>query len=195
MKKVRLAVTGNIGSGKSVVARMLATMGVPVYDCDSRAKLLMCSDATIKSSLVRMFGEDCYNADGTLNRAYLAECIFIDRENVQRVNALVHPCVKEDFIAWSAAQESDVVAVESAILYESGMIDAVDKVLLVWADRETVIERVTTARGMSRNQLLSRLQNQMPVDDLLLLSDYALQNDGNTPILPQLIEILEQLRQ
>lgn len=194
MNKVRLAITGNIGSGKSVVSRMLATMGVPVYDCDSRAKLLMQNDAAIKRALVRMFGEECYKADGTLDRTYLAERIFIDRDNVQRVNALVHPRVKEDFVVWAAASCSNVVAVESAILYESGMIDVVDKVLLVWADEETAIKRVMESRGMGRTQVVRRLQNQMSVDELLILSDYSLRNDGDTPILPQLVDIIGELR-
>ena len=195
MSIVRLAITGNIGSGKSVVSRMLATMGVPVYDCDSRAKMLMQKSAIIKRALVRMFGSDCYNSDGTLNRAHLAERIFTDRENVKRVNELVHPCVKEDFAAWADASDSDIVAVESAILYESGMIDVVDKVLLVWTDEETAIERVVKSRRMSRSQVVSRLQNQISADELLLLSDYSLRNDGSTPILPQLIDIIEELRQ
>lgn len=195
MSKVRLAITGNIGSGKSVVSRMLAVMGVPVYDCDNRAKLLMQSSATIRRALVRMFGEDCYNADGTLNRAHLAERIFTDRDNIRRVNELVHPCVKEDFVEWANASNSDIVAVESAILYESGMIDVVDKVLLVWADEETAIKRVVDSRKMSRSQVVSRLQNQISADELLILSDYSLRNDGDTAIMPQLIEIIEELRQ
>lgn len=195
MSKVKLAITGNIGSGKSVVSRMLANMGVPVYDCDSRAKMLMQENPAIKRALVRMFGDDCYNGDGTLNRAHLAERIFTDRENVKRVNELVHPCVKEDFVAWADATDSNLVAVESAILYESGMIDVVDKVLLVWADEETAVERVVKSRCMSRSQVVSRLQNQISADELLLLSDYSLRNDGSTPILPQLIDVIEELRQ
>ncbi len=194
MSKVRLAITGNIGSGKSVVSRMLAIMGIPVYDCDSRAKMLMQNDASIRRALVRMFGEECYDADGKLNRAYLAERIFIDSDNVKRVNALVHPCVKADFVAWASASDSDIVAVETAILYESGMIDAVDKVLLVWADEETAIKRVMNSRGMSRPQVVRRLQNQMSADELLILSDYSLRNDGETPILPQLVGVIEEMR-
>lgn len=194
MSKMRLAITGNIGSGKSVVSRMFSIMGIPVYDCDSRAKMLMQNDTAIKRALVRMFGEECYDADGMLNRAYLAERIFIDSDNVKRVNALVHPCVKDDFVAWAASSDSDIVAVESAILYESGMIDVVDKVLLVWVDEETAIKRVMGSRGMSRPQVVRRLQNQMSADELLILSDFSLRNDGETPILPQLVGIIEEMR-
>lgn len=191
---LKLAVTGNIGSGKSVVSRMLGIVGIPVYDCDSRAKHLMQCDASLVQALKRMFGEECYNADGSLNRQWLAARIFTDSDNIARVNALVHPRVKEDFISWAAQSGSDIVAVESAILYESGMIDAVDKVLVVWADEETSIKRVVERGGLTRSQVVSRLQNQMPADDLLLLSDYSLRNDGVTPVMPQLLEIIEELR-
>ena len=193
-KALRLAITGNIGSGKSVVSRMLAIMGVPVYDCDSRAKALMHSDKVIQEGLLRMFGSECYCSDGSLNREWLAARLFTDPVNVQRVNALVHPRVKEDFECWASAASCDIVAVESAILYESGMIDTVDKVLVVWADEETSIKRVMESRGMSRRQVENRLQNQMSADELLILSDYSLRNDGSTPVLPALGELLGELR-
>ena len=193
-KALRLAITGNIGSGKSVVSRMLAIMGIPVYDCDSRAKALMHSDKVIKDGLLRMFGSECYCSDGSLNREWLAARLFTDPVNVQRVNSLVHPRVKEDFECWASAANCDIVAVESAILYESGMIDTVDKVLVVWADEETSIKRVMESRGMSRRQVENRLQNQMSADELLILSDYSLRNDGCTPVLPALGELLEELR-
>ena len=193
-KALRLAVTGNIGSGKSVVSRMLAIMGVPVYDCDSRAKELMNSDRVIREGLVRMFGEECYDAGGVLCREWLAARIFTDAQNIKRVDALVHPRVKEDFLAWADNADTDIVAVESAILYESGMIDTVDKVLVVWCDGDTAVQRVVASRGMSKQQVLNRLQNQMTADELLILSDFSLRNDGVTPVVPALVELLEGLR-
>ena len=193
-KVLKLAITGTIGSGKSVVSRMFGILGVPVYDCDSRAKQLMVSDKVIVKSLKRMFGEECYGEDGSLNRNYLASCIFIDKDNVKRVNALVHPVVKRDFERWALEQKSGVVAVETAILYESGMIDAIDKVLVVWADKETAIKRTMGRSGMSRSQVESRLNNQMCADELLLLSDYSIYNDGDEPVLPQVISLLDQLK-
>lgn len=194
MKKVHLAITGNIGSGKSVVSRMLAIMGVPVYDCDSRAKYLMCNDAALKSAIVRMFGEDSYMPSGELNKGWLAARIFTDKDNIARMNALVHPCVKRDFVGWAAAMPGKIVAVESAILYESGMIDTVDKVLLVWADKDTSIARTMKRGGLTQHQVESRLQNQMSADELLLLSDYSIFNDGDTAVLPKLVEIVEHLQ-
>ena len=196
MKKetTKLAITGCIGSGKSVVSRMMNVLGVPVYDCDVNAKRLMTDDGFIVSELKRMFGDECYDDDGTLNRQYIASRIFTDKENIKRVNSLVHPVVKRDFEEWAAKQESSVVAVETAILYESGMIEAVDKVLVVWADRETAINRTMQRSGMNRIQVENRMNNQMSVDDLLLMSDYSLYNDGDEPLLPRVMSVVEELK-
>lgn len=195
MKKVvKLAITGGIGSGKSVVSRMMNVLGVPVYDCDSSAKRLMVSDEFIVSELKRMFGEDCYEDDGTLNRQYIASCIFTDKQNIKRVNSLVHPAVKRDFERWAEQQGTDIVAVETAILYESGIVESVDKVLVVWAEKETAIRRTIERSGMNRSQVVSRMENQMSVDDLLLLSDYSLYNDGEEPLLPQVMDLITQLK-
>lgn len=196
MKKetIKLAITGSIGSGKSVVSRMMNVLGVPVYDCDVNAKRLMTDDGFIISELKRMFGDECYEDDGTLNRQYIASRIFTDKENIKRVNSLVHPVVKRDFEEWAVRQESSVVAVETAILYESGMIEAVDKVLVVWADRETAISRTIQRSGMNRIQVENRMNNQMSVDDLLLMSDYSLYNDGDEPLLPRVMSVVEELK-
>ena len=190
---VILAVTGTIGSGKSVVARIMEIMGIPVYDCDSRAKSLMVDNAVVVKELKRMFGSECYDVDGSLNRKYLASRIFVDDANVKRVNALVHPVVKDDFTRWVSAQTKPVVAVETALLYESGMIDVVDKVLAVWTDKETAITRTMSRSGMSRSQVLSRMQKQMSADELLLLSDFSIYNSGEKPVLPAVVSLLAEL--
>ena len=191
---VKLAITGSIGSGKSVVSRMMNVLGVPVYDCDANAKRLMTENEYIVSELKRMFGEECYEEDGALNRQYIAARIFTDKENIERVNALVHPVVKRDFELWATKQNVDVVAVETAILYESGLVDSVDKVLVVWAEKETAIKRTMLRSGMSRVQVESRMNNQMGVDDLLLMSDYSLYNDGDEPLLPQVMALVQELK-
>ena len=107
---------------------------------------------------------------------------------------MVHPVVKSDFQRWASMQNCDVVAVETALLYESGIVDVVDKALVVWCDKETAILRTMARSGMSRQQVLNRMQKQIPVEDLLLLSDYSICNNGNEPILPELHSLLEKLR-
>ena len=190
---MKLAIVGGIGSGKSVVSRMLGIMGVPVYDCDSRAKELMVRDPRIVKELKRMFGDECYDADGGLNRGYLASCIFVDERNTKRVNALVHPVVKADFCSWAQGQSAPVVTVETALLYESGMADAVDKTLLVWTDKETAVTRTMSRSGMSREQVLNRMAKQMSTDDLLLLTDHAIYNGGSNAVMPAVVELLDGL--
>ena len=192
---IKLAVVGGIGSGKSVVSRMLEIMGVPVYDCDSRAKELMVKNPTIVKELKRMFGDECYDENGGLDRKYLASRIFVDERNTKRVNALVHPVVKSDFCSWAERQDAPVVAVETALLYESGMVDVVDKVLLVWTDKETAIERTIKRSGMTRTQVLNRMEKQMATDDLLLLTDFSLYNGGGNAVMPRVVELLEELKQ
>lgn len=191
---VKLAITGGIGSGKSVISRMLGIMGIPVYDCDSRAKSMMLNNGFVVEELKRMFGEECYNDDGTLNRQYIASCIFTDKGNITRMNGLIHPLVKDDFMMWASEQSSSVVAVETAILYESGMIEAVDKVLVVWAGKETAIERSMARGKMTRSQVESRMENQMSSDELLLLSDYSICNEKGCPLFPQLFPLIEELK-
>lgn len=191
---IKLAITGGIGCGKSVVSHIMDVMGVPVYDCDRRAKEIMVTDASIVKGLKRMFGDSCYNDDGTLNRHFIASRIFTDDNNIERVNSLVHPAVKRDFEKWAAGKERPVVAVETAVLYESGMIESVDKVLVVWADKETAIRRTMKRSGMSRNQVLSRMQKQVSSDELLLLTDYSIYNDGDTPLLPEVVSLLDELK-
>lgn len=193
MSAKRIAITGGIGSGKSVVSHLLQIMGVPVYDCDSRARQLMESDSFIREGLVRMFGDECYDYEGKINRKWLAARIFVDKSAVQRVNALVHPRVKADFVEWADSQALPVVGVETAILFESGINEVVDKVLLVWADKETCIKRVEGRNGMTRTQIVNRMSNQMPLDDLLLLCDFDVHNDKDKAVMPQLMEFLQML--
>ena len=191
---IRLAIVGGIGSGKSVVARMLDIMGVPVYDCDSRAKELMVKNPYIIKELKRMFGDECYDAYGALDRNYLASRIFVDERSTKRVNALVHPVVKSDFCSWAESQTAPVVAVETALLYESGMADVVDKVMVVWTDKETAIARTMSRSGMTRNQVLNRMMKQMSTDDLLLLSDYSVYNGGENAVMPDVVSVLNELK-
>lgn len=193
-KSIKLAITGGIGSGKSVVSHIMEIAGVPVYDCDRRAKELMVMDASIVKGLKRMFGDECYNSDGTLDKAFLASRIFTDDDNIRRVNALVHPVVKKDFERWASANPAPVVAVETAVLYESGIIESVDKVLVVWADKEACITRTMARSGMSRNQVLSRMAKQMTADEMLLLSDYSVFNSGDSALLPAVLPLLEELK-
>ena len=116
---IKVAVCGGIGSGKSTVCQMFAERGAAIYDSDSRAKALMNSSVELREALVAEFGEECY-ANGELNRSYLAEKVFGSEEELAKLNSIVHPAVKADFLRWADEQEGDYCILETAILFESG---------------------------------------------------------------------------
>ena len=154
-----VGLTGGIGSGKTTIAKMLMLKGIPVYDSDKRAKLLMQNSSEIKDALKLEFGEEVYNNEG-LNREYLANIVFVDREKLRILNSIVHPVVAKDFQDWIADQDSEIVVKEAAILFESGAYKSCDVNVTVYADVEERIERVQKRDGVSREQVLSRINNQ-----------------------------------
>ena len=161
----KVGVTGGIGSGKSTVCKLLAEYGVAVYDSDSKAKELMNSDVDLRRALCEAFGEECYNAEG-LNRAYLAEKVFGDKEALAKLNSIVHPAVKADFRAWAEMQRSAYVVLESAILFESGFDSEVDTTLAVMAPMEERVRRTMSRDGSDRAAVEARIANQMSDDEL-----------------------------
>ncbi len=158
---IKLAITGGIGSGKSYVARQMSQLlGIPVYDSDSNAKRLNEESPRIHQGLTDMVGCDVYDADGHLNKSMLASFIFANEENARKVNALVHPIVMEDFLCWASRQTTPVVAIETALLAESGIDKVVDKVIRVDAPLETRILRAMQRDGATREQILARMARQ-----------------------------------
>lgn len=191
--QIKLGITGGIGSGKSVVARCLSNHGIPVYDSDSEAKRLMITDSVIKEKLTALLGPDVYS-EGNLNKRFLATYLFGSEENAARVNKIVHPRVKEDFIAWYKLHEScHIVALESAILFEVGFHNIVDKTLMVYAPRDLRLERAMTRDKASRLEIERRMDNQMNDERKRLLSDFTIVNDGIIPLLPQVITLVRSL--
>lgn len=191
----KLGITGGIGSGKSYVSRRLEERQVPVYDTDTEAKRLMLTDAVIREGLVALLGPEVYQ-DGALNKPLLAHYLFSDAEHARRVNALVHPRVRQDFEAWAAAREGAcaVVALESAILFEAGFEDEIDAVLLVAAPLELRIQRAMQRDGASEAQIRARVQAQMDDAEKRRRARYVVVNDGMEPLEPQLDALLESIK-
>lgn len=194
---IKLGITGGIGSGKSVVARLLQVMDVPVYLTDDAAKRLMTDSPDIRRELSALAGAEVYRPDGSLNRALLAAYMFGHPDRVARVNAIVHPRVKADFLCWCGEQERrgfPLVGMECAILYESGFDSLVDRVLTVSAPVDIRLQRVMRRDTAREEQVRKRIAHQL--DDSLLVSraDFVVTNDGSTPLLPRLYDILVSLR-
>lgn len=195
---IRLGVTGGIGSGKSVVSKLLSLMGVPVYDSDTESKRLTVEDAAIREQLIEWVGPSVYLADGSLNKPYFASCVFSSSENVSKANAIIHPAVKRDFLAWVKRQEEagiKVCAIESAILYEAKFDDVVDAVLMVSASLETRIKRTMQRDGVSHEVVVERIKRQMDDAEKIEKADFVVYNEDDRPLIPQVSELITSLFQ
>lgn len=168
---IKLAITGLIGSGKSYIAKqMSALLGIPVYDSDSNAKRLNEESDTIRQGLTALVGTEVYDAQGHLDKQRLAAYLFSCEENAQRINALIHPVVKEDFLRWAEKQNAPVVAIETALLAESGIDKVVDKIIRVDAPLETRISRAMQRDNSTREKVLLRMaqQTEYPNPDIII---------------------------
>lgn len=184
----KVGITGGIGSGKSCVCGLLAERGVAVYDSDSRAKELMHRSENLRKAIVETFGAECY-VDGELNRRYLAERVFGDKEALLRLNSIVHPAVMEDFAEWAEQQSGSYVVIESAILFEAGLEHYVDATVAVMAPEALRLERAMKRDGASEEQIRERMRNQLSDDERSERATYAIINIS----LDDLEEDVEQL--
>lgn len=192
---MKIGITGGIGSGKSYIADILRRdYGIPVYDCDREAKRLNVESAAIREGLISTVGEAVYNSDGSLNRQHLAAYLFNNKENAARINAIVHPVVADDFVRWAdgrdhASDTPAIVAMESAILFESGFNRLVDRTIAVVAPTELCIQRACQRDNADAEAIRQRIAMQMTGDERARLADFTIMNDGSD-VHPQLDKIL-----
>lgn len=190
---IKIGITGGIGSGKSVVSRLLGLMGIPVYISDVETKLLMVSDSVIRQELVALLGEEVY-ADGVLNKPLLVSYLFGNPEHARQINGIVHPRVKDDFRQWTQCRcSSSIVGIESAILIEAGFAGEVDVIVMVYAPEEVRISRAIRRDASSREQIEKRIRSQMSDEEKRGKADYVIVNDGETPLIPQVLHIIDSL--
>lgn len=193
-----LGVTGGIGSGKSLICRILGTLGFPIYDCDSEAKALYDTDVELKEQMSALFGSRLYDTpEGKLNRALLAQIIFTDKSQLQVVNQLVHPIVRQHFVRWRECQRERgerLCVMESALLVNSPELRGLtDELLLVTAPLELRLERTMQRDKATRIAVLARMDKQMPEEEMLAFADHRITNDGQRAILPQVHSLLQSL--
>ncbi|WP_433903093.1 dephospho-CoA kinase [Sphingobacterium puteale] len=181
---MKIGITGGIGSGKTFICKLFEALGIPVYNADEEAKRLMNTDIRIKEKLIAQFGEATYK-DGLLDRAFLADMVFSDKDKLELLNSIVHPIVIQEAKDWAERQTTRYSLKEAALLFESGSYKELDYTILVTAPMDIRIQRVIERDGATEQQVRERINKQLSDEEKLQLADFVIVNDGITPLLPQ----------
>ncbi len=191
MTPLQIGITGGIGSGKSTVCRIFSTLGVPVYDADSRAKAVMTSDVILIQSIKKEFGSLSFREDGTLNTPFLADTVFGNNERLEVLNKLVHPAVARDYAEWLKTRQGYLYVIkEAALLFEAGSFRQLDETGVVLAPEALRVKRVLKRDPQrSEKQVREIMKRQLPENEALKLADFVIVNDDNRPVLPQVLAL------
>ena len=189
--------TGGIGCGKSYVSAKMQLRGIPVYDSDSRAKLLTATDTAIKEALTNLVGPTLYCpcGCGVMQKEVLAKFIFGNPENMAKVNAIIHPRVKEDFRQWAKVRDGkDFCILESAILFESGFDTDVDFTVCVDAPLPLRIKRCVKRDNTTEQAVVARINSQMDQEEKCRLADFVIVNDDVLALEPQIDALIDKCK-
>ncbi|HIP26374.1 MAG TPA: dephospho-CoA kinase [Flavobacteriaceae bacterium] len=173
-----IGLTGGIGSGKSTVANFFYEIGIPIYYADIEAKKLMITSKIIKKRLIARFGEEVY-FNNELNKPFLANLIFTNKENLNFVNSVVHPKVNQHFKRWVKKNKIagfDYVIQENAILFENGSNVLFDKIICITAPIKLKTARVISRDNTTEKQVLNRMKNQWTDEQKIIKSDFVINN-------------------
>lgn len=189
---IKVGITGGIGAGKSLICSVLERMGYPVFYSDFEAKKIISSNLQVKLELIELFGEHIYKND-QLDRPLLASLLFSDTSLLGKMNAIIHPKVREEFENWSALQDSPLVLNEAAILFETGSYKNFDATILVTAPLEVRLNRVINRDNSTKEEIQKRIDNQWTDEQKAVLASYIIQNDGVQSVLNQIDNVLNEL--
>lgn len=192
---LKIGITGGIGSGKSTVCKLFELIGIPIFEADSWAKKLTNTHPQIRKELIRLYGKDIYSPTGTIDRKKLASIIFNDQIQLQKVNNLIHPVVRDEFRAWSEMQKTPYVIHEAAILFESGVYKMMDYNILVSAPKTLRVERIVHRDHTTTEQINERMEKQWSDKQKRKLADTEIKNDNTELIIPRVIKIDKQLKE
>lgn len=193
-KPLQIGITGGIGAGKSLVCKIFGILGVPAYDADSRAKILMTTDGILIDLIKKEFGSLSYNASGGLNRAFLSSEVFNQKERLERLNSLVHPRVALDYEKWVVDHAEHVYVIkEAALLFESGSYKVLDQTILVTAPPEIRIKRVLERDSHRTKADVERIiQNQLPETEKVGKANHIIRNDDSELLVPGILKLHER---
>lgn len=189
-----VGLTGGIGSGKTTVCRVFSVLGIPVFNSDEQAKLLLQDDPEVKAAVLQLFGSSVYPA-GVLDRKALAQLVFNDPKALAGLNAIVHPAVRRAFKEWAESQQAPYVINEAAILVETGAYRSFDRLITVEAPEDVRLARVMARDGSPEEQVRQRMANQATEAQRREVAYAVIENDGHSMVLPQVLALHEKFNQ
>ena len=194
---LRVAITGNIGCGKSYVCSFFTALGIPVFDSDAEAKQLYYRPE-IRELVVKRFGEDAYHADGSLNRARMASLLFSDSCALGFVESVLYPVLNGWFSEWADRQEAPYVIYESALIFEKHLESMFDAIVVVAASEPVRIRRVMTRDHCTEEQVLARMAMQLPQSEKVTKADYVIvhdEDDEDESLMDRVCRIHQELKE
>lgn len=188
---LKIGITGGIGTGKSAASNIFADLGIPVFNADKEAKWLMRSDEKLKTELIKILGDQAYK-DDELNRPYIANKIFTNNSLKTKMEAIIHPAVRDHFVKWYKMQEAPYILKEAALIYETEDHINLDYVIVVDAPEDMRIERVKQRDDSTIEAIQSRIQNQMNQSEKVKLADFILNNEKDLEFLKTQVILLDE---
>ena len=192
MKTKRIGITGNIGSGKSLVCKIFNHLGKSTFHSDEETKKLYFLP-DIKKEIVGRFGDEVYFEDGSLNKKLLSYHLFQNKEALQFIEDLLYPKLNQVFDEWCEKQTSKYVLFESAILFEKNFDRQFDKIIFVSAPEDVRVKRAMQRDRCDEENVRSRMRLQWDEETKKAKSDYIINNDNNVMLIPQVMRINSEL--
>ena len=191
---LKIGITGGIGSGKTTVCRIFESLGIPVFYADVVAKQIMVTDMLLVTGVKAAFGDESYDAAGKLNNKYIAQIVFNNQQELDKLNALVHPATFRAFEHWlnTVPTGTPYILKEAALLFESGSYRLCDKSVLVTAPVDVRIARVMERDRVSREQVESRVNKQLSDEIKKGMADYFIENKETDALIPQVLKLHHQ---
>lgn len=188
---LKVGITGGIGSGKTHVCQLLETVGIPIFYSDIVGKEITNTNPKVRAAIIELLGEEAYKND-VLNAKFVASKVFDDKSLLEKINAIIHPVVFAAFEDWSMQFEGrKIVALESAVLFESGFDKYIDKSIVVTAPLQVRINRIMKRDKLTYPEVEARIKNQLSDEEREARADFVIKNDGVEHLPSQLFAFLK----